>query len=342
MAGLSAAQRARFVAHGAELAWMAEHGSEREFRALLARVVRAVTGDDGLDRLARQRRSARARWWTDAEGMWCLSGRFDPVSGAELQGRLEAVKAELGRDGRLEGGPSDPLERDQWLRALALHLLVTSRWSAGRTSGQAGDGSGDAPAGAPSDGPAGGPSGPPGPTSGPGGAGRGGPAGAGGGADVVVVIDAESMLSGRWSDRSWVDVSWTRAGVPVEAIRRWACQGTVTPVVVGAEGTRLFVGRESRLATRAQRRALRVLYGTCALCDVEFDRCEIHHVTPFVGGGSTDIHDLLPVCDRDHHRVHEGGWTLTMAADRTLTLTAPDGTQQCIPPPRAQPTTRAG
>jgi hypothetical protein len=159
---------------------------------------------------------------------------------------------------------------------------------------------------------------------------------------VVVVIDAESMLSGRWSDRSWVDVSWTRAGVPVEAIRRWACQGTVTPVVVGAEGTRLFVGRESRLATRAQRRALRVLYGTCALCDVEFDRCEIHHVTPFVGGGSTDIHDLLPVCDRDHHRVHEGGWTLTMAADRTLTLTAPDGTQRCIPPPRAQPTTRAG
>ena len=31
------------------------------------------------------------------------------------------------------------------------------------------------------------------------------------------------------------------------------------------------------------------------------------------------------MCDRHHHDIHDGGWTLTMTPDRVLTLTAPDG-----------------
>jgi hypothetical protein len=32
------------------------------------------------------------------------------------------------------------------------------------------------------------------------------------------------------------------------------------------------------------------------------------------------------MCERHHHHVHEGGWTLTLKPDRTITLRRPDGT----------------
>jgi hypothetical protein len=42
--------------------------------------------------------------------------------------------------------------------------------------------------------------------------------------------------------------------------------------------------------------------------------------TPCVG-----IDNLLPLCERHHHLVHEGGWTLTMTAGRVATWSRPDG-----------------
>ena len=37
------------------------------------------------------------------------------------------------------------------------------------------------------------------------------------------------------------------------------------------------------------------------------------------------IDNLLPLCERHHHLVHEGGWTLTMTAGRVATWSRPDG-----------------
>jgi len=47
----------------------------------------------------------------------------------------------------------------------------------------------------------------------------------------------------------------------------------------------------------------------------------------------TDIDNLLPICDRHHHRVHEGGWTVALDAHRNLTITYPDGNIQTTGPP---------
>ena len=71
------------------------------------------------------------------------------------------------------------------------------------------------------------------------------------------------------------------------------------------------------------------------MCDTPFDRCQIHHVDSAAGGGRTDIDRLLPVCNAHHHLVHEGGWILHLAPDRTLTVTLPDGTVQIHGPPQA-------
>jgi hypothetical protein len=42
---------------------------------------------------------------------------------------------------------------------------------------------------------------------------------------------------------------------------------------------------------------------------------------------------LLPVCSRHHHLVHEGGWRLCIAPDRTLSITRPDGTHHATARP---------
>ena len=71
------------------------------------------------------------------------------------------------------------------------------------------------------------------------------------------------------------------------------------------------------------------MHRTCAHpdCTVAFSACDIHHIRWWgEHHGPTDIDNLLPVCDRHHHLVHEGGWTLTMTSDRIATWTRPDGT----------------
>jgi len=50
-------------------------------------------------------------------------------------------------------------------------------------------------------------------------------------------------------------------------------------------------------------------------------------------GGFTDLENLLPLCSKHHHLVHDGRWTLTLLADRTLTINLPDGTVMSTGPP---------
>mgnify|MGYP000943011562 CR=1 FL=1 len=74
--------------------------------------------------------------------------------------------------------------------------------------------------------------------------------------------------------------------------------------------------------------ALNALYPTCAVpgCSVPFARCKLHHVTAWEDGGPTDLDNLLPVCVRHHHAIHDRGWQLHLTADRVLTIAAPDKT----------------
>jgi hypothetical protein len=71
------------------------------------------------------------------------------------------------------------------------------------------------------------------------------------------------------------------------------------------------------------------MHRTCAHpdCTVVFAACDIHHIRWWGrDDGPTDIDNLLPICDKHHHLIHEGDWTLSMTPDRTATWTRPDGT----------------
>jgi hypothetical protein len=164
-------------------------------------------------------------------------------------------------------------------------------------------------------------------------------------ADITLIVDHRTLTDGP-HDHAVCETS-EGLELPPASVRRLLCQGRVTPIIVGADGNALDAGRTIRHANRRQRRALRAMYRCCAFgdCAVAFDRCEIHHILPWELGGSTDLRNLIPLCSRHHHTVHEFAWTLELSADRTLTIRRPDGevftvSEPDVPPQRTPSGTR--
>ena len=116
--------------------------------------------------------------------------------------------------------------------------------------------------------------------------------------------------------------------LPVDTVRRLACEGDLIPVVLDGRGVVLDQGRAKRLATAEQRTAIEATQRTCSHpdCTVTIDDCRIHHLDPWGRGGRTDLARLAPLCEVHHHLVHEGGWSFDMTPDRVATWTRPDGT----------------
>jgi hypothetical protein len=261
-----------------------------EFRRRLAHEVKNIRRDDGEDRLERQQRAVRARSWTDAEGMWCLSARFDPVTGVTLAAKLDGAVNALFAEHTPATCPSDPIEKQQHLAGLALADLILNG-GAGPKNGRP---------------------------------------------EYVVVIDTSQHDGAGGPVVDW--------GIPVEVPHRILAdlmdEGRVETVIVRngvvihALGE-LDLGRTTRLANRAQRRALRALYATCAIpgCSVRYDRCKLHHIIWWRHGGRTDLAHLLPVCSHCHSRIHNDGWIMTLGANRELSIRFPDGTIHNTGPP---------
>src|SRR4051795_3772530 len=128
--GLKPDELARVAAQGRVIAEMAANGTPRQYRQTVERIVGQARDDDGLDRLAGQRRAARLRWWTDPHGMWNLSGKFDPVRGIELEGRVRNTVETLFHTTTPDDAPADALERQDFLAAEAL-LTITEGNAAG-------------------------------------------------------------------------------------------------------------------------------------------------------------------------------------------------------------------
>jgi hypothetical protein len=118
--------------------------------------------------------------------------------------------------------------------------------------------------------------------------------------------------------------------LPVEMVRKLACDADIIPVVLGGDGVVLDLGRSRRLATADQRRALRVMYPTCAVpgCSTRFNACQIHHLEFWTrDGGRTDLAVQAPLCSSHHADVHLGRITIELVGEtRAITVRARDGT----------------
>jgi hypothetical protein len=147
----------------------------------------------------------------------------------------------------------------------------------------------------------------------------------GGGPEILVICDCQSLVSGPHAHT--ICETYEGIRLPVSFVRDMCAEAMLTVAIAGADGQILEVGTAERLANRAQRRALRAKYRQCAHpdCTVPFAACRIHHVVPWEQRGPTDIGNLLPLCFKHHHLVHEGGWRLTIDPDRTLHWYRPGG-----------------
>ena len=72
-------------------------------------------------------------------------------------------------------------------------------------------------------------------------------------------------------------------------------------------------------------------------CDRPSTWCEGHHVRWVTHGGATALDNLVVVCTRHHHRLHQPGWQAKLLPDATFEVTQPDGIVRCTSPPRADP-----
>lgn len=102
----------------------AERSTIGQFRKMLACEVKSIQRDDGMERLERQRRATLLSSWTDDDGMWNLRARFDPLTGVKLSNAIDRALNELFAEAVPESCPTDPVEKQKHLRALALERLV--------------------------------------------------------------------------------------------------------------------------------------------------------------------------------------------------------------------------
>ena len=140
-------------------------------------------------------------------------------------------------------------------------------------------------------------------------------------AEIVVHVDLETLKSGLHAGGTCRTA--LGADLPVETVRRLACEAEILPVVLDGRSVPIDVGRSKRLATVHQRRALEAIHPTCAIpdCEVIFDHCNVHHIDYWENGGSTDLNNMIPLCSRHHHAAHEGGWKLKFDPEtRELTI----------------------
>lgn len=295
VAGLDHATRQRLAERDDYLAEVATRTTSTEFGRTVRAEIRRVQADDGIARLERQRRDTRLRTWIDHE-----TGMWclRGEFDPETGGILEK-RLNDALEALFHDATPDTCPADLMQKQHHLRALALFALTAQPRSGKGGVRRSAA-------------------------------------IDMSILIDAKTLLDGALYPGSVVDCG-LGIELPVETIRRMACCADITPIIVGADGVRLELQRTTRLANRAQRRALRAMYRGCAVpgCCVAFDYVVIHHLKYFRSGGATNIDNLLPLCSKHHHLVHEGGWLFTLGADRTLVITRPDGTCMTTGPPKA-------
>ncbi len=132
--------------------------------------------------------------------------------------------------------------------------------------------------------------------------------------------------------------------ISVDTARRFTCDAKVDLITLDELGRPVSLNTLNRHANSKQRRALEAIYGGCGVegCGVTIGDCHVHHIIPWEFKQESALIDLMPVCSRHHHMLHEGGWTLARSPDWADRWTSPEGeVQERRPNPPPGSTSRA-
>ena len=120
---------------------------------------------------------------------------------------------------------------------------------------------------------------------------------------VIVIVDTATLRG---------DAGRSELGdagpIPPEHARRWACDASLSRVVMRGPSEVLDVGRRTAVVSAPMRRALAVRDGGCAhpSCDRPAAWCDAHHIVHWADGGTTSLANLVLLCRRHHRAIHQG------------------------------------
>jgi hypothetical protein len=132
---------------------------------------------------------------------------------------------------------------------------------------------------------------------------------------VVVHVDGSALNGGEG-----------RSDVALESVKRLTCDGSVVPMVDGADGEPLNVGRKQRTVPAALKRALQARDGGCSFPGCTHTRfVDAHHIRHWADGGETSLENTMLLCSGHHRLVHEGGYEIRKDYQGRWYFRRPDG-----------------
>lgn len=126
------------------------------------------------------------------------------------------------------------------------------------------------------------------------------------------------------------------SALSMSQLARLLCDSSIARVVLSATGEVLDVGREKRLFTPAQTRAVVARDRTCRYpgCSDTLAHGQIHHALPWQAGGKTNLANAILLCWHHHALVHrdmisirhhDGGFVFTRADGSVIGIRKHEG-----------------
>jgi hypothetical protein len=117
---------------------------------------------------------------------------------------------------------------------------------------------------------------------------------------VTVHVDESALTHGKG-----------RAGLPLESVKRIACDSDKIVVLESGNGEPMSVGRKTRVVPTHIKRALESRDKGCRFPGCKHTRfVDAHHIRHWSAGGETSLDNLVLLCTRHHRLVHEGGYRI--------------------------------
>ena len=238
--------------------------------------------DHGHEDYLNKRRRRYLKTWKQQDGMVRLDGLLDPETGTRLCNRLQDTAEELRRQDQQSartggaatrgGGLADsdsPGEGESGRSWDQLRADALDLLTSGAADGKGRAGTGGRPK-----------------------------------AEVIVVADIGVLTGDDPAGRCEIPGA---GPVPPEVLQRIVCDAQLTGLLF-SDGKPLRHGASVRTATTAQWQMLIARDGGCIGCGAEPGQCQAHHIVPYARLRRTDIGNLVLVCWRCHHNIHDHHW----------------------------------
>ena len=123
------------------------------------------------------------------------------------------------------------------------------------------------------------------------------------GTNLLVIADydviKQELVNARLADGT---------AIPISELRLLARDAEILPSIFDAKTQNMWLGRQRRTASEAQRVALTARDKGCVYCKANPLWCKAHHIIWWSKNGPTDFDNLLLVCDDCHKKIHKLGW----------------------------------